>query len=109
MASELRSCECPGLFKPFCSGQQVRREPPSPDIVPVEVNARPAIGEEDFVTAELGDGFMFAECERGRLSSVFNCLFGLGFILTAPFFRWAPVYRAFLSRKEAEELGPTPG
>lgn len=33
------------------------------------------IGEADFVTAELGDGFMFAECERDRLSSVWIIAF----------------------------------
>jgi hypothetical protein len=63
IAGKFRSCECPGLLKRFCPGQQVRREPPSRDIVSVEIDARPTICEADFVAAELGDGFVLADAD----------------------------------------------
>jgi hypothetical protein len=62
---ELRSYECPGLLKRFCPGQQVRREPPSRDIIPVEIDARLAIGEADFVAAGLGHSFVLTDA-HGR-------------------------------------------
>lgn len=70
IADELRSCECPGLLQRFCPGQQVRREPPSRDIVSVEIDARPTICEADFVAAELGDGFVLADADGGGHAAI---------------------------------------
>lgn len=64
IAGKFRSCECPGLLKRFCPGQQVRREPTSRDIDPVEVHARPTIAKQTSWPPVWGT----ASCLRMRMS-----------------------------------------
>lgn len=65
MSSKLRPCECPGLLKSLGAGRDLTNRATAGVIVPIEINARPAIGEADFVAAALGHSFMLTDADGG--------------------------------------------